>query len=423
MPTIRNSRLSQSVLLFTNFFLIITALYHLKPASRSIFVTALGSDRLPYVWIATAVGLGLIISFYNRMVARHTRLNIVLATCATVIVCLLMFYPLLARSEFVPAFAFYVFVDLMSVILVEQFWSLTNTVFSSDQGRRWYGVIATGGLCGGVAGGAFSGWLLGSTQLQTLDLLLVASVILGLLMLLNLLMGRLGMYREHSGVDDSEAVQGGHWRFIAGHRYLLLIAILLLLAQLVEPLIEYQFMKVIEQEIAGREARTIYLAEFFSLMSSVAIAVNLLLTPLILRWLGALGGLCVQPLATLVSTVYFMSNATLQTASALKIADRGMSYSINRASKELLYIPIEPVLIYKAKAWIDMFGYRLFKVLGSVLILLLTQWLPWTLDVQGLGWLVLGTVLLWLVVLLKLAGEYRRVSQRAAQIEATTQPT
>jgi hypothetical protein len=27
-----------------------------------------------------------------------------------------------------------------------------------------------------------------------------------------------------------------------------------------------------------------------------------------------------------------------------------------------------------------MFGYRLFKVLGSLLILLLTQWLPWSID-------------------------------------------
>lgn len=422
MPSYRNSRLTQSVLLFTNFFLIITALYHLKPASRSIFVTALGSDRLPYVWIATALALGLIISLYNRLVARHSRLNVVLATCALVILALLGFYPLLGRSEFIPAFAFYVFVDVMSVMLVEQFWSLTNTVFSTDQGRRWYGIIATGGLLGGVAGGAFSGWLLKATQLQTLDLLLVTAVILGLLMLLNLLMGRLGLYTEHRGVDDSEVVEGNHWRFIAGHRYLLLIAILLLLAQLVEPIIEYQFMKIIEADIVEREARTIYLAEFFSLMSVVAIAINLLLTPLIHRWLGALGGLFAQPLAILASTFYFMSNAALNSASMLKIADRGLSYSINRASKELLYIPIEPVLIYKAKAWIDMFGYRLFKVLGSVLILLLTQWLPWSLNVQELGWLVIASCLVWLGVLITLASEYRRVSRRAAQIEATSQP-
>ena len=69
MPTLHNGRLAQAVLLFTNFFLIITALYHLKPASRSIFVTALGSDRLPYVWIATAVGLGAAIPAVELRVA------------------------------------------------------------------------------------------------------------------------------------------------------------------------------------------------------------------------------------------------------------------------------------------------------------------------------------------------------------------
>lgn len=423
MPNIRYRPLGQSVTLFTNFFLIIAALYHLKPASRSIFLTALGSDLLPYVWIATAVALGLIIPLYNQLVARHARLHIVLATCTLVIASLFAFYPTLQSGGFISAFGFYVFVDVMSVILVEQFWSLTNTVYSTDQGKRWYGLIATGGLLGGVAGGAFSGMLLKTTSLQTLDLLPVAACILVLLMLLNLVMGRLGLYVEQPGVTDATEVDQGHWRFIAGHRYLLLIAVILLLAQIVEPIIEYQFMKVIEATLTAREERTLFLAEFFSLMSAIAIGINLVLTPLIHRWLGAVGGLLMQPIAVIISSFYYMSHATLNSASALKIADRGLSYSINRASKELLYIPIDPVLIFKAKAWIDMFGYRLFKVVGSVLILLLTQWLPWRIDAQGLAWWVLLSCLIWLGVLAKLAVEYRVMAQRAASDAATARAT
>ncbi len=415
MPTFHNGRPVQAVLLFTNFFLIITALYHLKPASRSIFVTALGSDRLPYVWIATAVGLGLIISVYQRLIERHSRLNVVLATCALIIVCLIGFYPTLRHSAFVLPFTFYVFVDMLSVILVEQFWSLTNTIYSTDRGKRWYGLIATGGLVGGVAGGALSATWVRGFGLDTFDLLPIAAGIIALLMLLSLLMGRLGLYVEHPGVTDHDAVDHGQWHFIARHRYLFLIAVILLLAQVVEPLVEFQFMKMVETHIAAREARTVYLAEVFSVLSVVAIGINLLITPLIHRWLGALGGLFVQPLSVMAGSLYFMSSATLFAGSALKIADRGLSYSINRASKELLYIPIDPVLIFKAKAWIDMFGYRMFKVLGSLLILLLTQWLPWSVSTRELGWLVLITCLVWMYALLRLGGEYRRVSLRAAE--------
>ncbi len=405
-------------MLFTNFFLIICALYHLKPASRSLFITELGSANLPYVWIATAAVLGMIITLYHRLVARYSRIHVVLATCIVIIACLLMFHTLLSRDGFAPAFAFYLFVDIMSVILVEQFWSLTNTIFDTASGKRWYGLIATGGLLGGVAGGSLSNALITDFGLNTMQLLLVAAGIIALLMLLTLLMGRLGLYTEHAGVGEHNGVPapagGGDWRTILKHRYLLLIALILLTAQMVEPLVEFQFMRVVEATVTGRDLRTAYLGSFFSLLSGVAIVVNLFVTPLVHRFLGALGGLFAQPLAVMAGSFWYMAHPTLQAGAFLKISDRGLSYSINRASKELLYIPIDPVLIFQAKAWIDMFGYRMFKVLGSVLILLLTQWLPWSINARQLGWLVLGVCLVWLLVLLRLGGAYRQLVLKAA---------
>ncbi len=418
MPYPRTIYIGRCVLLFTNFFLIITALYHLKPASRSLFISALGSKNLPYVWIATAIALALIISLYHRLVARHSRINVVLGSCAIIIACLLFFYPQLNSGGFVEAFAFYIFVDMLSVILVEQFWSLTNTIYDTAAGKRWYGLIATGGLLGGVAGGSLSSVLITKFQLDTTDLLLVAAGIIGLLMLLTLLMGRLGLYTEHAGVRNHNDKTSGHWRSILRHRYLFLIALILLLAQMVEPLVEFQFMKVVEASIADREARTAYLGGFFSLLSAVAIGINLFITPLVHRWFGALGGLFVQPLAVIAGSFWYMSQATLQAGAFLKISDRGLSYSINRASKELLYVPIDPLLIFQAKAWIDMFGYRLFKVLGSVLILLLTQWLPWRISAAELSWLVLGVCIAWLVTLLRLGGEYRQIMARVTAAKA-----
>jgi AAA family ATP:ADP antiporter len=414
MPYLRIEHIGRVVMLFTNFFLIIAALYHLKPASRSLFLSALGSDRLPYVWIATAIALALVISIYHRLVARYPRINVVLVTCAIIIICLLLFYSRLDRGGYVLAFAFYMFVDMLSVILVEQFWSLTNTIYDTGAGKRWYGLIATGGLLGGVAGGAMSHVLIAKLALDTTDLLLVAAGIIGVLVLLTLLMGRSGLYTEHPGVRNHSAAAGGGWRDILKHRYLFLIAAILLLAQIVEPLVEFQFMKVVEDTIADRDARTAYLGSFFSALSGVAIGINLLVTPLVHRWLGALGGMFVQPLAVMAGSMWYMTQATLQAGAFLKISDRGLSYSINRASKELLYVPIEPLLIFQAKAWIDMFGYRLFKVLGSVLILLLTQWLPWRIGAGALGWLVLGVCLVWLFTLLRLGDEYRQVMSRAA---------
>ena len=134
----------------------------------------------------------------------------------------------------------------------------------------------------------------------------------------------------------------------------------------------------------------------------------MLVTPLIHRYLGIFAGLAVQPLMLAVSSFGFFLYPTLSIAAGMKIADRGLSYSINRASKEQLYIPVDAESTYQAKAWIDMLGYRLFKVLGSGLILLATVWLPVSLSVPELSVLTFLICLLWLYTIARVARYYHR---------------
>jgi AAA family ATP:ADP antiporter len=138
----------RAALLFTDFFLIILAYYQLKPASRSLFIESLGSNRLPYVWIAAALSMGLFIAGYDRLVERYSRTNVVLGTCVTVAVVLGAFR--LASDQPGPALStlLYVFVDIIGVVLVEQFWSLADSIFTTRDGKSWYGVVGSGGLVG-----------------------------------------------------------------------------------------------------------------------------------------------------------------------------------------------------------------------------------------------------------------------------------
>ena len=71
----------RATFLFVNFLLIIMALYHLKPASRSLFIEYLGADQLPYVWIGTALSMAVFIGIYHRLVENCSRAILVLGTC------------------------------------------------------------------------------------------------------------------------------------------------------------------------------------------------------------------------------------------------------------------------------------------------------------------------------------------------------
>ena len=50
--------------------------------------------------------------------------------------------------------AFYMLVDVYTVVIIELFWTYANDVVDSEQANRLYGVVGLGGILGGVAGGA-----------------------------------------------------------------------------------------------------------------------------------------------------------------------------------------------------------------------------------------------------------------------------
>jgi ATP:ADP antiporter, AAA family len=395
----------RSIILFSNFFLIILAYYQVKAASRSLLIEYGGSENFPWVWIASALVLGSFIGLYHRLVERYSRLAVVLGSCLLFIVLLAGFRLALDWQHTAASIAFYIFVDIFSVILVEQFWSLADTVTETEAGRKTYWFIGSGGLLGGIIGGATATAMLEFTPMQTPDLLLSCAAILVVTFMLNLAMGRMGLYREVRSTGEPVVVAGG-WRALIKSRYLILIACALLCSQLAQPVVEYQFIKAVETGYPALDARTEYISSFLSVLGVVSIAINLLITPFLHRYLGVMWGMLTQPVVLAISSLAFMAHPTLMVASVMKIGDRGLSYSINRASKEQLYIPVDPVRTYQAKAWIDMLGYRLFKVFGSALILVLAKWLPLGENALQLGWLTLLICLAWTLVLALLAREY-----------------
>lgn len=423
VPTIVAHRAwARAIVLFVDFFLIVMAYYFVKPASRAIFVEYLGERNLPYVWIGTALILMCFIGYYHRIVARYNRPRVIVVTCLVVGGMLVLCHYLLQLHNAAAAVGFYLFVDLFSVVLVEQFWSLANTLYRTEEAKRWYGFVGTGGLLGGVAGGALAAGLLDRQVLESEDLLLLAAMVMGMSALLTFHLERQGLFHE------ARAEGKGDIGWAAGvallrNRYFQLIAATLLCAQICEPVVEYQFLGIVKAAYHNLHERTAYLSWFSSVLGGLSIAVNLIVTPIVHRLGGGIAGLLAQPVLVLLGTLGFWWQPSLGSGAALKICDRGASYSINRASKELLYIPIDPVQTYQVKAWLDMFGYRFFKIAGSVLILILTQWLPqWLPGGLPKGWEVTelsGLLLLvcggWLAVIAVLAREYRRVLAAAGE--------
>ena len=394
----------KAALLSFQFFLVVLAYYQVKPASRTLFITHIGSELLPYVWIASACVLAVIVPFNNWRTTRHKPLHVICSSCLCLSFLLILFRLLLTNPAAELVLAFYILVDVYSVVLVEQFWSFVAGTYHTQQGKHWYGLIGSGGLLGGMFGGLFASLLVEKTAITTIDLLLVASLLVTLLAVLTFYLGKAGLYTERSFTKPQEEVALN--KLSITRRYLVLITLLLLFSQLVEPIIEFKFMTMIEGSISGLDARTSYLSRFFSILSLFALAVNLLITPLVFRLLGPIAGLLFQPAAILFASVWSHCSQSLHSSSILKCADRGLSYSLNRASKELLYNQLPPSVIFSVKSWIDMFGYRFLKAVSSLIIIFVTSYVSPNSAASALTFILIVVIGVWSLTVCLTNSEY-----------------
>lgn len=385
----------RSVLLFLNFFLIILAYYQVKPASRSLFLEHSDASQLPWLWTASGVLLLVLVPPYQRLLSRFQRIHVVLGTCAAVIALLLVFRGLLETPGPAVAVGFYILVDIFSVVLVEQFWSLTNSIYDRREGKRWYGLIASGGLTGGLLGGFAASWLVSAGGLATENLILVSAALIGAMMLMTWRLARGGLYREAGPAQAPQrAVPTGQiWRDLTGNRVVGLLALLLLASQICEPIVEYQFMHAVEAQYSDAEARTAFLSGFLGIISGAALGINILVTPLLHRYGGAVAGMMAQPILLGCSAFAYAMHVDLRGAALMKLADRSLSYSVNRASRELFYVSADPQTIFRAKAWIDMVGYRVFRIVGNAVILVTTS--VFALGDHALAGVVLAVCITW----------------------------
>jgi AAA family ATP:ADP antiporter len=406
---VRRDELPKVVLLFFNFYLIIASYYIVKSIRGALVIEKVGADYLPYIWIATVFCLAIFVAIYSKLIDKFKRQWVVTITATFFIFNLLVLRPMLDMpADFLGAVftgataenlefywnltktsLFYIWGDIFSVVMVEQFWSFTNDLYKSKDAKRLYGIIGSGGILGGATGSGVVAMIV--PVVGTANMIFICIGVLGLLIVsvfaVQWLVDRQGgPLKDH--VDEREAVittearnepkksdlfEG--FKLIAKDNYLFLIAAALVLTQIISTMIDFQFNKTVEANFAGTDAKSAFFGQFYFWLNIVAFSVMIFIVSPVNRIFGIIAGLLMLPLVNLFGTTLFLAVPLPMVIFALKLADKSLNYSINRASKEILYIPTDKRVKYKAKAAIDMFGYRAAKVLGAGLIIPLVKYL------------------------------------------------
>jgi len=405
---------STALLLFLCFFLFITFQYATKTVRNSSYIEGLGAQNMPWAYLGVAVFSYPFLRIYSRFADRMARHRLMIGTSGVIALSLLLCYWLFQYSwQWIP-YVLYVWISIAYVMTVSQFWSFSNHVLDPRQAKRLFGFIGAGGLLGGVAGGQVSRIV--SAAEETRTVFIVAAVILmaaaSLIHVVHRLRPNIPEAAAGSaGLAKFKEARGG-FEIIRQSRQLQLIAAVMLLTVVVAVMVDQQFNWAAEQAARGLKDLTAFFGNMYSIMGISAFLFQLMFTSRIHRVLGVGVAMRILPGAMAIGTgglfvtaAIFPPILLIWPAIGLKIGENGLRYSLDQATRELLFLPVPSKARIKAKAYIDVFVQRGAKGVAAILLLPFAFGL---LSAVQIGWISLVLIGVWLVVIAATHREYVR---------------
>lgn len=419
-----------ALLLMLNVFLLLTTYYIIKPVREALILAGGGAELKAYSSAGQSLLLLGIVPLYGFLASRVARRTLINAVTFFFVACLVAFYlvarmdiprvPILGIDASPVSVAFFLWVGIFNVMIIAQFWSFANDVYTEAQGKRLFAIVGFGASLGAVLGSKIAGILI--EPLGVYELLLVA----GALLLSSLVLTNVVDARESSSTrsvgDDARVTEplppGNPFLLVARHRYLLLMAFLILFLNWVNTTGEYILGRTVAQTaeaaVASGDAGGLsvgefigkFYADFFYVVNIVGVLIQLFLVSRILKYVGVRVAILLLPLIAFGGYLILAVYPLLSVVRWAKTAENATDYSLQNTLRGVLFLPTTREQKYKAKQAIDTVFVRAGDVLSALLVYVGTTALA--LSTKGFALFNLALVVVWLVLAVAVGREYER---------------
>ncbi|HYI05775.1 MAG TPA: Npt1/Npt2 family nucleotide transporter, partial [Reyranella sp.] len=384
---LREGESTTVLLMFLYSFLAMAGYNMIKPVTRGLFIEKLGAENLPYIQFGAGIVIGLIMQGYTRLVGLAPRRWMIPLTLGGIALGTALFYSLFTGlpANRIVAVGFYLFGLIIGILLISQFWTLANDVYDPRQAKRIFGFIGAGSSLGGFAGAAMTTAVV--QRIGTNSVLLVSAATLAICTFTVAYIVRrepAAGRSDASKTGEEAAVSGAEaLRLLRSSKHLQTIAMVIGFAAIGAAIIEQQLnMAAAESKGAANvDAVTAFLAQITAYLSMIGFLVQVLLTSRIHRFLGIGFALMILPVVDSVTGLLMLMNGALWTAGLARILDTSLRYTVDKTTREILFLPLPVDVKYQAKPFIDVTVDRVSKGMGALLLLVLVQ--DWGLN---LGW-------------------------------------
>jgi len=403
----------RSLLLFFAYaFLVLVSYYIVRTLREPLLLVGASAEVKTYASAAAALALLLLVPLYGAAFRRTNRNQLVRWVTAFFIATLGALF-LAKRGGADIGFVYYVWAGIFGVTIVAQFWAHAADCFDVATGRRLFPAIMMGATLGGIVGPSVYRAL--DDAFDASQLMLVAMVLLTLtLPLVHWTRGSVPADRRSCSAEPGQPATKsalGGFALIARDRYLLLVALLIVLLNCVSTLGDYLLTDAVvrhaEQQLAsdplldkGRLIGEFY-ASFYLAVNVLTVLLQVFVVGRLFRWVGVGGALLVLPLVALIGYGLVAFLPIFALLRFVRVCEFGGNYSVLNTARQALFLPLPTNGKYEGKIATDTFFWRFGDLIPAVIVFIGLHWLGF--GVSQFAIVNMALSLAWLAVAVQLA--------------------
>lgn len=438
---------------FLALFFLMSSYYLVKPLRDARIFLYFDTTNLAYFYMVTPIFSFSVTKFFSFWVGRIPRYRLMVITYGIVVACKLLFLVILPVTGRWTTAVFYIWVSVYFTLVLSILWAVFNTLFRSEQAERCFGFVALGATIGSILGSRVSAWL-SESPFKDWALLLAALCMLAALVLTLWNVHQTESQREEPEAKEQVQHVNRGWedvRQVVSNRYVRGIAIMVFGLAFVGSMVNLQVYPQIDRGIATQvyaqtyakldpqnqhfdlvfeskklsdterqkafakqwpEQNTERLVQeyarykdvldsqarhFFSIVNFYQGLLGVFLLVVVARFLFKFVGLrftvLILPVAFFLASFLLMFPLQLMLLQTILIVGGALNYSLNNATKELLYTPTSEAVRFQQQPLIEGPVMRMGDVSASLLKILLSA-LPFALPAFLNGHLLLGSGML-----------------------------
>lgn len=362
------------------FFLLFAGYFMLRPVRETMGVAG-GVDNLQWLFTGTFIVTLLALPLFGWVVARARRRRILSWTYGFLASNLLAFALVFAvqPDNLWVARAFYIWLSVFNLLSISLAWSVLADLFSNEQAKRLFGLLAAGASLGGLVGPIVGTLLVGVVGHAGL-------VLLATLFLLGSIGAATYLQRWRDRAPLPAEAEHPRSRPLGGNPfagagevlrspYLLMLALFVVLLASISTFLYFEQARLVAQTFTDRTRQTQVFGLIDTVVQALAILTQLFFTGRIARRMGVGVLLVAVPLVMVTGFLWLALAPVFAVFVVVMVVRRAGEYALVRPGREMLYTVLPAEQKYRAKNFIDTVVYRGGDALSG--------WVKRGLDVLG----------------------------------------